>query len=226
MDKKPTEKASSLQANRILYLVIIGVLCVSAIIIGITAALRRPSEPSLPNVGDSSSDSATESESEEAPQTSAIPTLTAPLAGNVTKKHDLSVLVHSVTMGDWRVHAGLDIAAKLGDEVKATAAGTIKEVWEDPLMGTCVSIEHGGKLVSVYKNLHETLASGIIPGVKVNAGDTIGAVGETALIECAENPHIHFEVMLNGEPVDPLDHISASSQEAMLTFDEDVEYEG
>ena len=229
MDKKPNERAASLQANRILYLVIIGVLCLAAIIVGITAALRRPSGTTLPSV--SSTDDPTEQPSEEntdnAPTTSATPPeLESPVAGNVNKKHDLSVLVQSITMGDWRVHSGIDIAAALGSNVRAAADGTVEKIWEDPLMGTCISITHSGELTTVYQNLHETVATGIVPGATVKAGDTIGAIGETALIECAEEPHLHFEVLLKNEKVDPLDYISKESQAASLTFDEDNLYEG
>ena len=129
-------------------------------------------------------------------------------------------------MGDWRVHSGLDIAASLGSEVRAAADGTIEKVWQDPLMGTCISITHAGELTTVYQNLHETVATGIVPGATVKMGDTIGAIGETALIECAEEPHLHFEVLLKNEKVDPLDYISKESQAASLTFDEDQLYEG
>ena len=231
MDKKPNERAASLQANRILYLVIIGVLCLAAIIVGITAALRRPSGTALPSVspsnGETEKPSESMSEEPSAPESSATPpSLTSPVAGNVNKKHDLSVLVQSITMGDWRVHSGLDIAASLGSEVRAAADGTIEKVWQDPLMGTCISITHAGELTTVYQNLHETVATGIVPGATVKMGDTIGAIGETALIECAEEPHLHFEVLLKNEKVDPLDYISKESQAASLTFDEDQLYEG
>ena len=227
MDKKPNEKLDALRANRILYLVVIGVLCLSAIIIGITAALRRPSESALPTP--TASDSQTEPPEEDptdAPPVSATPELSAPVSGNVNKKHDLAVLVPSVTMGDWRVHSGIDISASLGSEVKAAATGKVKDVWKDPLMGNCVSITHEGGLTTVYQNLHETLSSGVVPGATLSAGDVIGIIGETALIECAEEPHLHFEVLLNGDKVDPLDYISEESKSASLTFDEDDIYEG
>jgi hypothetical protein len=95
MDKKPNERAASLQANRILYLVIIGVLCLAAIIVGITAALRRPAGTNLPSLAPSNE--STEQPSENgtqapAPESSATPpALESPVSGNVNKKHDLSV---------------------------------------------------------------------------------------------------------------------------------------
>lgn len=230
MDKKPNERAASLQANRILYLVIIGVLCLAAIIVGITAALRRPAGTNLPSLAPSNESTEQPSENgtqDPAPESSATPpALESPVSGNVNKKHDLSVLVQSITMGDWRVHSGLDIAASLGTNVLAAADGTVEKVWQDPLMGTCVSITHEGELTTVYQNLHETLATGIVPGAKIKKGDTVGAIGETALIECAEEPHLHFEVLLKNEKVDPLDYITKESQAASLTFDEDEGYEG
>ncbi len=221
------KKLSQLQANRILYLSVIGVLCLAAIIIGIAAALSGgESTPTVVIPETEEQESRTEQESEAPPVANTPPALIAPVAGNVYAEHDLAVLVFSNTMGDWRVHAGIDIASSIGTDVLAAADGVIDSVWEDPLMGTCVSISHAGDLKTVYKNLAVTLPSGIVEGASVKQGDVIGAVGESALIECADDAHLHMEVSLADELVDPLDYIAEASKNASLTFGEDTEYEG
>ncbi len=220
------KKMSSLQANRILYLSVIGVLCLAAIIIGIAAAWGGGESTPTVVIPETEGESQSEQETEAPPVANTPPALIAPVAGNVYAEHDLSVLVFSNTMGDWRVHAGIDIACAIGTDVLASADGVIDSVWEDPLMGTCVSITHTGDLKTVYKNLAVTLPSGIVEGASVKQGDVIGAVGESALIECADEAHLHMEVSLGDELVDPLDYIAEASKNASLTFGEDTMYEG
>ena len=57
------------------------------------------------------------------------------------------------------------------------------------------------------------LAEGITKDVKVVAGQKLGTVGDTALIESAEEAHLHFEMTYNGESVDPLSYISEESKQ-------------
>ena len=60
------------------------------------------------------------------------------------------------------------------------------------------------------KNLDNTLASGIEVGKALKAGDVIGVIGETALIEIAEVSHLHFETELDGKQVDPMNYFDKS----------------
>lgn len=149
--------------------------------------------------------------------TSALPTFYVPVKGTVSQNHDDTTAVYSVTMGDYRVHLGVDIACNISDEVGAAAAGTVSQVWDDPLMGKCVSISHAGGALSVYKNLAPDLAAGIEVGKTVSAGQTIGLVGESAIIEIAEEPHLHFEMTVNGTHVDPLDYFDPASVTTSLS---------
>jgi murein DD-endopeptidase MepM/ murein hydrolase activator NlpD len=110
-------------------------------------------------------------------------------------------------MGDWRTHLGVDVACELGTEVLAVADGTVSRVREDPFMGVCVSVEHSGKAVSIYRNLAKEVGDGIVEGCTVKAGDVIGTVGETAMNEIAQEPHLHYELTVDGKNVNPKDHI-------------------
>ena len=114
----------------------------------------------------------------------------------------------SQTMNDYRTHMGIDLGAQLGDSVMAVADGIITNIWNDPFMGTCVSIEHKGNAVSYYKNLDPVVKEGIVIGASVKAGDVIGAVGESAMNEIAQEPHLHLEMKVNDKHVNPRDHIS------------------
>lgn len=139
-----------------------------------------------------------------------------PVSGTVVKEHDLLNAVYSATMNDYRVHKGIDIECNIGDEVVSCAYGTVLSVGVDPFMGTCVSIDHGDGLVSIYKNLAPQLADNIKEGAEVLEGQVIGTVGESAIIEIADEGHLHFELELKSEPIDPiklLNYQPASSSE-------------
>ncbi|MBQ4043313.1 MAG: M23 family metallopeptidase [Clostridia bacterium] len=147
-----------------------------------------------------------------------LPDFIAPVSGMVSKAYSVDVPVYSLTMEDYRAHTGVDIAASLGTAVRATAAGTVGEIWEDPMMGTCLSVVHSGGAKSVYKNLAPTVADGIAAGAAVKAGTVLGAVGESALAEIAESSHLHYELEIDGVRVNPADF--------MLLGTEDTAYEG
>lgn len=218
------------KAKGILYAVVVSVLCVVAIVIGIVAAANRTTTPPVTNppVTDDTGTTTPKPDDKPDDKPTVDPTpieYLCPISGTVTQKHIVDDLIYSESMNDWRTHPGMDIAAALGDTVSASADGTVKEVWEDAWMGTCVSIEHEGGVLTVYKNLAPTLADGIAAGTAVRSGQAIGVVGESALCELADEPHLHFEMTVNGAPVDPLEHLSEESRETSLTFDEESVYE-
>lgn len=227
MEKKPNNEKTA----RILYLAVVGVLVVTALVIGLVAAFGKDKTPE-PDVKDPVTDTPSPDEKpdltpDEKPDenagTSTVTEYLAPATGVVSKHHDLSVPVYSTTMNDWRVHTGIDIATAEGADVFATAAGTVKSVYTDPFMGVCLSLDHGNGVVSIYKNLSETLADGIVEGATVTATQKLGTVGGTALSESADEAHLHFEMTYQDESVDPLTYISESSYNASLS--EDVAYE-
>lgn len=217
------KKSNSVKANRILYLVVVGVLVVASLVIGLTAALGRKDRTPDPTPDDGTNITPPDDNTTPEDQVPEDTVYRAPATGVVSKRHDADAPVYSVTMDDYRVHQGIDIATEAGADVLATAAGTIKLVWSDPLMGECVSVDHGNGVVSIYKNLSADMASGITKGAAVSAGQKLGTVGDTAMIECAESPHLHFEMECDGVQVDPLSYISEDSYRASLS--EDVAYE-
>ncbi len=128
-----------------------------------------------------------------------LPVYVRPTAGQVLKGYYADALVFSETMQDYRTHSGVDIAGETGEKVVAYTDGVISKINNDPFMGTTLEISHEGGVVSVYKNLAKELPQGIAVGVTVKAGETIGAIGSTAIIEVADPPHVHFEIWANGE---------------------------
>ncbi|MBQ8739440.1 MAG: peptidoglycan DD-metalloendopeptidase family protein [Clostridia bacterium] len=199
------EEKENSKNTRAFYLTLAVVLAVIAILIIATVAARRSTEnPPI----DESSSSGTESETNPTiSETDTLPEFSLPVDGEISFDFSDSVPVFSPTMDDWRTHLGVDVLAELGSEVFAVADGTVTNVWDDPFMGTCVSVEHSGNAVSIYKNLAKDVGDGIVIGCSVKAGDVIGSVGETAMNEIAQEPHLHFEMTVKGETVDPKNHL-------------------
>ncbi len=131
------------------------------------------------------------------------PEFVMPLVGNVIKEYSNELLVYSETMNDYRVHNGMDIASVIGERVRAMTDGVVEKTYDDPLMGQTVVLDHGNGLKSVYMGLMPSLPDGIEEGAAIHAGEVIGGVGDTALVECALEPHLHFEVWKDGNPIDP-----------------------
>lgn len=143
-----------------------------------------------------------EVEIDDTPVVAEIPRqLVDPLEGEVITAFSMEELVYNATLGDWRTHDGVDIAAEAGTSVLAASSGTVVSVEEDPLMGTTVVIEHDGGYQTTYSNLQAEPS--VAEGDTVSAGQIIGAVGNTAAAEAAQGPHLHFSVTCDGEPVDP-----------------------
>jgi murein DD-endopeptidase MepM/ murein hydrolase activator NlpD len=124
-----------------------------------------------------------------------------PLGTKINKDFSNGEMVESKTMGDWRVHNGIDFAAKKGDAVKAISAGTVLSVENDSMWGWVVTIDHGNGMKASYCGLQKEPA--VKKGGSVKMGDVIGKVGEIP-VEMKDEPHLHFEVRVNGTVTDPL----------------------
>lgn len=74
-------------------------------------------------------------------------------------------------------------------------------------MGNVIELTHEGGYKSVYMNLADEMPEAIVEGGTVRAGQTIGAVGESAICELADEPHLHFELYREGQQIDPAEMI-------------------
>ncbi len=223
------KKPDGEKAGRILYIVIIAVLCASAIIVGIVSAAHRNRTPIDTNESNSQTTPETPDNSQTQPtpenpdngsteDAAKIPEMCVPVAGSLAKPHNESLPVYSQTMGDFRTHTGIDIAAAVGDTVKSVASGTVKEIYEDPFMGTSVTVAMNGDTVAVYQNLG-SIAEGLTVGKSIAAGDAVGTVGESAMIEIADEAHLHFSLTVAGTAVDPMEYFTEESIEVSLGGD-------
>lgn len=130
---------------------------------------------------------------------------TWPVQGAVLRDFSVETLSLDPTLGDWRTHGGLDIAAAQGVKVLSISAGVVEQVYTDGLMGTTVVVDHGGGLKSWYCNLAEDVT--VEAGDAVDIGGELGTVGCSAIAEVGVPSHIHLETILDGQPVDPRDYL-------------------
>lgn len=130
----------------------------------------------------------------------------SPVEGKTVAQYSMDALSYNQTTRDWRVHDGVDIAAEAGTQVCAAADGTVYTVYEDETMGMTVVIRHEGGYTTKYASLAQEVS--VKSGDTVTAGQVIGSVGVSALLESAVGDHVHFSVSCNGEVVDPVDFLA------------------
>lgn len=124
-----------------------------------------------------------------------------PVEGEISKEYAKDNLVYSETLKEWTTHLGIDIKADKTTVVKAAEAGTIKSIKNDPRYGLTIVIDHGNGYESVYANL--LTSEFVVENEKVEKGQSIGTVGNTAVFEIADEPHLHFEIQKDSIQVDP-----------------------
>jgi len=95
-------------------------------------------------------------------------------------------------------HPGIDIAVPTGTYIRASGSGRVVEAADDPIYGLHILLEHGGGYRSLYAHASQLLVE---PGDLVRAGEVIGLTGSTGR---STAPHLHFEILRDGEPIDPL----------------------
>lgn len=227
------EKCREFSKNRSAVIVTVCLLLATAVILSVTIATNRAKkkyagdeDPTTPSDEQGTVDSPTYNGSENNDSQTGVDVkefvIALPVNGTLAKGHDSSLQVWSDTMGDYRIHLGIDISAAENAPVYAVAAGKISKIWDDALMGRCVAIEHEGDIYTIYKNLSETMAAGITAGAEVQCGQQIGHIGETAISELADEPHVHLEMTIGGLAVDPVDYMSDESK-ATLKIDSSTE---
>ena len=118
---------------------------------------------------------------------------------------------HNTTLDKYYLHTGIDFAGDVGDEVYAALDGTVESITSDPvLMGTTITLSHENGLKTTYTFVDA--AEGLAVGDTVEKGDVIATVAEAMGQEYKDGAHLHFEVFLNGEAVDPETYLDIDSK--------------
>ena len=237
MDNRPIESSKSERIARKTGMYVSLLICMAALIIGFWSAINRTSRLSANNVsvthtsaaqikqaGAQQTSVAANTESTSAKATTSTktaeittekatinPTATffaMPVGGNIIKDYSEKELKYSNTYKDWRLHTGIDIAAKKGTQVHAAGNGKVTEVTDDKLLGSTVVIDHGNGIVASYSGLLKPLVK---VGQIIEAGTTIGGIGEVPS-ESLDEAHLHFAVKVNGKTANPIEALNLGEE--------------
>ncbi|MDR1940416.1 MAG: M23 family metallopeptidase [Clostridiales bacterium] len=185
------------------YYYVIMAVCVVAIgsmitIAALQAGAKTPPPPinDPPTSGDPGGDPDTDTGA--TPVVFVLPIESASGTGLV---YDDDELQYYATLKQWQAHYGVDYLAPAGTDVRAVSAGVVESITTNEMWGTTITILHDGGVRSIYKCLGNNV--NVLKNQKVTAGQKIGVVGDTGYLEESDGTHLHFEMTVNNEHVDP-----------------------
>ena len=126
--------------------------------------------------------------------------LTWPIPGHTSLTSLYGMRVHPIT-GAYNLHTGIDVSAGIGTSFVAAANGVVTKATYNTAYGNMVIIDHGGGVQTLYAHGSEIMVQ---VGDEVKTGDEVLKVGSTGY---STGPHAHFEIRINGKPVDPLTYL-------------------
>lgn len=131
------------------------------------------------------------------------PRFIIPAKGEICCGFSGSTLYYDSVMGDFRTHNGIDIKADSDSDVVAAYDGVIESVYTDTL-GKTIILDHGNGFKTKYSNLDDI--ENLSEGMELKQGSFIAHVGSYAFGENTTEPHLHFEIIKDGEFVNPEDY--------------------
>lgn len=108
--------------------------------------------------------------------------------------------VHPI-FSDTRLHTGIDMSGNAGDQILSSEAGVVVYAEETSGYGNVVVVDHGNTIATLYAHM---TADAVFVGQEVELGELLGFVGSTGF---STGPHLHYEVRINGQPVDPMPYL-------------------
>lgn len=217
MTKKPTKALDFVKRNAV-YLIL--ALCILAIGLSITFAVIKGNQNTLQSGGQQIPDAPVVEPTPDIPDapvvdpTPDIPsepvqetiTFIMPVSDLNSVGEYTATMVFNSTLGRYQTHKAIDFYAQEGAPVFAVHGGTVESVTNDLLKGVTVTIDHGDGLKTVYNSLAD--GDAVTVGQTVKQGDIIGEVSVTNRQENALGAHLHFEVIENGQVIDPAKYLS------------------
>ena len=128
-------------------------------------------------------------------------TLTWPASGAVIMGYSMDQTVFFQTLEQYKYNPAMIISGEVGESINAFAAGIVTDIEETAQTGTTVTLDMGNGYSAVYGQLADV---GLSIGDYINAGETIGTLKEPTKYYSVEGPNLYFQVLKDGEPVDPM----------------------
>ena len=127
--------------------------------------------------------------------------LTWPASGAVIMGYSMDQTVFFQTLEQYKYNPAMIIGGEVGETITASAAGIVTNIEETAQTGTTVSLDMGNGYTAVYGQLTDVPLS---TGDYVNAREMIGNLSEPTKYYSVEGPNLYFEILKDGEPVDPM----------------------
>lgn len=127
--------------------------------------------------------------------------LTWPASGAVIMGYSMDQTVFFQTLEQYKYNPAMIISGEVGESINASAAGIVTDIEETAQTGTTVTLDMGNGYSAVYGQLADV---GLSIGDYINAGETIGTLKEPTKYYSVEGPNLYFQVLKDGEPVDPM----------------------
>jgi len=118
----------------------------------------------------------------------------------------IDVPIYSKTFDDWRVHNGVDFAIGDGEKIKAITKGVVSDVYDDPVWGKCVVINHADDFTATYAGFGEV---SVAKDQEVSESTELGSIGEIPA-EILDGPHLHLIVKKQDKIIDPMTVLNAN----------------
>lgn len=134
-----------------------------------------------------------------------LKSMKVPLSGELIREFTMDDLVYYEVIGEWRVHAGIDIKPKDTLLIESALKGKVEAVNNSEITATEIIIDHGNNVKTLYSNL---VSANVKAGDAIEKGQVIGNLGKTVSIESLDGAHLHFELIVDGKQVNPLDYIT------------------
>lgn len=130
--------------------------------------------------------------------------LTWPVDGNVVLSYSMDKPVYFSTLAQYKYNPALIIAGDVGKEVVAAAEGEVKSIETNAQTGTTLTMDIGSGYEVVYGQLKDVC---VAEGYRISEGDVIGCVSEPTKYYSVEGPNLYFQLLKDGEPVNPLEYL-------------------
>ena len=166
-----------------------------------TSNTQNTSTNTTPNVTNETNANTTNNAETQTKETKKELSFQKPVEGDIVREYAKDNLIYSNTLEEWTTHLGIDIKADKTTVVKSAEAGTVKSIKNDPRYGLTVVVEHTDNFQTIYSNL--LTSEFVVEGETIEKGQAIGTVGNTAVFEIADEPHLHFEILKDNIQVDP-----------------------
>ena len=128
-----------------------------------------------------------------------------PIPGYTRITSQYGMRTHPIT-GVYKLHTGVDVGAPIGANFIAANDGVVTKASYNGAYGNMVIIDHGGGVSTLYAHGSEIVVQA---GQQVKKGDVVLKVGSTGY---STGAHAHFEVRINGQPVNPMDYITSTNK--------------